>query len=118
LPAPQDRLIHALVAVESLLVKDQNEPIQGPLSRRIALLTASTLDDRKQVVADFLKGYTLRSDLVHGRQLKNEAMANRVLQLCWVAIDVVMRRTQGFRTKEDLLRDLEDELLAPPSPSK
>jgi hypothetical protein len=116
LPAPQDRLIHAMVAVESLLVKDLNEPIQGPVGRRIALLTASTLDARKQVIADFQEGYGLRSGFLHhGHRFKNEAVANRVLQLCWVAIDAVMRRTQRFKTKKDLLRDLEDELLSPPA---
>jgi hypothetical protein len=115
-PARQDRLIHALVAVESLLLRDQNEPIQARLGHRIALLTASTLEERRQAVDDFHKGYALRSQFVHhGAKLTEVDLANRVLLLCLNAVDAVMRMTLSFTTKAALLNHLDDEMLAPRS---
>ena len=64
---PQDRLLHALVAVESLLLRDTNEPIKGSLSYRVARLATSTIEDRRKAKQDFLKGYDLRSKFVHRR---------------------------------------------------
>jgi Apea-like HEPN len=121
LPAPQDRLLHAMVAVESLLLKDQNEPIQARLGHRVALLTAATLEERRQVVDDFLKGYQLRSQFVHhgtkldGTKLDDMDAANRLLLLCLITVDKVMKLTQSFTTKAALLGYLDDEMLAPRS---
>jgi hypothetical protein len=56
-PAPQDRLLHALVAVESLLLRDQNEPIQAKLGQRMAMLTAPDLPSRKKAIKQLQTGY-------------------------------------------------------------
>jgi Apea-like HEPN len=111
--SPQDRLLHALVAVESLLLRDSNEPIQSNLSYRIALLTTSNLEERKKAKKDLLKGYTLRSKFVHhGVKLDDVQTANRVLLLCWDAMNEVMGLTRKFDSKQALLESLEDELLS------
>jgi hypothetical protein len=113
-PARQDRLIHAVVAVESLLLKNDNEPIEANLGPRIAILTASTLPDRKQAVKDFREGYQLRSKFLHhGAKLNEIDTANRLLLLCLSAVDAVMMMTPKFTTKEALLNHLDDERLAP-----
>jgi hypothetical protein len=109
---PQDRLLHALVAVESLLLRDSNEPVKSNLGYRVALLSTSKLEDRKKAKQDFLKGYSLRSQFVHhGAKLDDIQTANRVLLLCWSAINAVMVLTRKFETKQALLDSLEDELL-------
>lgn len=110
---PQDRLLHALVAVESLLLRDSNEPVQGPLSLRIARLATSKLEERKKAVRDFVKGYKLRSQFVHhGARPDDVETANRVLLLCWAAIEAVMKLTKKFESKLALLDGLEDEFLS------
>lgn len=112
--SPQDRLLHALVAVESLLLKDPNEPVQSNLGYRIALLTTSNLEERKKAKKDLLKGYTLRSQFVHhGVKLEDVQTANRVLSLCWDAMNAVVGLTPKFESKQALLDSLEDELLSP-----
>jgi len=113
-PSSQDRLLHALVAVESLLLRDHNEPVQSQLGYRVALLATSTLQDRKKARRDFLKGYSLRSQFVHhGAKLDDVDTANRVLFLCWSAMIAVIRLTRKFDSKKALLDSLEDEQLAP-----
>jgi hypothetical protein len=104
--------MHALVAVESLLLKNSTEPIQARLGQRIARLTASTLEERRQARDDFEEGYTLRSKFVHHRaKLEEVDLANRILVLCLSAVDVVMRMTLRFTTKAALLDHLDDEML-------
>jgi hypothetical protein len=112
--SPQDRLIHALVAVESLLLGDPNEPIQSNLGNRVALLVDSKLEERIKAKKDFLKGYTLRSRFVHhGTKPDDVETANRVLLLCWTVINAVLILTRKFESKQALLGNLEKELLAP-----
>ena len=83
---------------------------------RAVRLSASTLEDRRQVVDDFLKGYQLRSKFVHHGVKPNEVdAANRLLLLCLCAVDAVMIMTPRFATKKALLDHLDDEMLTPRS---
>ncbi len=112
-PAPQDRLLHALVAVESLLIRDQNEPVQGKLGQRMALLTASDLASRKQAVKRLQAGYGLRSAFVHhGIKPGDIKQANEVLLLCWETLNAVALNTQRFNSRQALLDSLDDALLS------
>jgi len=111
--APQDRLIHALVAVESLLLADPSEPVQSNLGNRVALLVSPKLGDRKKAKRDFLKGYALRSRFVHhGIKPDNVEIANCVLSLCWTALSAVLRNTIKFKSKKALLDGLDNMLLS------
>ena len=113
LPAPQDRLVHALVAVETLLLKDQNESIQSKLGQRMALLTAQNLPSRKQAVRDLIQGYSLRSDFVHHSSKPDDInRANRLLRLCWDSVNAIALNTQRFNSKQALIDHLDDSLLA------
>jgi len=110
----QDRLLHALVAVESLLMRNDNEPIQSKLGPRVALLTKPGLEGRKQAIHDLADGYRLRSAFVHhGVRPDDVQIANRLLQLCWDAVSSVMYATRKFNSKDALLNHLDDELLIP-----
>lgn len=116
--SPQDRLIHALVAVESLLLADINEPVQSNLGNRVALLVSPKLGDRKKAKRDFLKGYALRSRFVHHGTKPDDTKpddvetANCVLLLCWTAMSAVIRNTIKFKSKQALLDRLDDMLLS------
>jgi hypothetical protein len=110
----QDRLLHALIAVESLLLRNSNEPVLGKIGQRLAVLTKPSLEKRKQAISDFSAGYSLRSAFVHhGVKPDDIQMANRVLLLCWDTINCAMYATRKFDTKNVLLNWLDDQLLAP-----
>ncbi len=112
-PAPQDRLVHALVAVESLLLKDENEPIQAKLGQRMAMLTARDLASRKAAVKRLQAGYRLRSAFVHHGVKPDDAKeANEVLMLCWITLDTVAMNTKRFNSRQALLDSIDDALLS------
>lgn len=112
-PAPQDRIVHALVAVEALLLRDENEPIQAKLGQRLAMLTATDLISRKAAVKRLQAGYRLRSAFVHhGVKPDDVIEAHEVLLLCWTALDTVAVNTQRFNSKGALLDHIDDLLLS------
>lgn len=65
-----DKLIYALVAVESMFLLDSNEPIMDKLSERMAFLAGDTVKTRQGIVANIKKTYELRSQFIHhGRNI-------------------------------------------------
>jgi hypothetical protein len=50
LPDLSDRLVYTCSALDSLLLKDQSEPIQQNVGERMAFLVATSPDERKEVV--------------------------------------------------------------------
>jgi hypothetical protein len=111
--APQDRLVHALVAVESLLVRNDSEPIQSKLAPRVARLTKSGLEARKEAIRDLTEGYRLRSAFVHhGVRPDDVQTTNRLLRLCWETVNSVLFNTRKFTSRDLLLNRLDDESLS------
>jgi len=112
-PGIEHRLIHALVAVESLLLKSPNEPIVGSLVPRLAHVAGSTIEQRREIVSDLRDVYEVRSSYVHhGKQPRPESieMVNRAVKHCWVAILTLLGEVR-WTTKDDVIRALDDRLL-------
>ena len=63
-----DKLVYILVALESLLLKDSNEPIQKSLGERMAVLVGRTVDERLAVIKNVTDTYRLRSQFIHHGQ--------------------------------------------------
>lgn len=63
-----DKLVYILVALESLLLKDGNEPIQKSLGERMAVLVGRTVDERLAIIKNVMDTYRLRSQFIHHRQ--------------------------------------------------
>ncbi|MBB4100758.1 hypothetical protein [Sphingomonas kyeonggiensis] len=83
---PVDRLVGAITALECLLLRDQNEPLQQMVGERLAFLTASGREDRQRTVADYKAAYGLRSRAVHHlRGMDNEQVADRLFRHAFLA---------------------------------
>lgn len=63
--AIEDKLIYILVAIESILLKDENEPIQQNIGERMAFLLENTAEERKKVINNVKKVYGVRSSFIH-----------------------------------------------------
>lgn len=59
------RLIYAMSAAEHLLLRDASEPIQTGVGERMAFLIAKDSGERREVLSNFKKAYSLRSRQVH-----------------------------------------------------
>ncbi len=60
---PANKLVFILVALESVLLKNANEPILGNLAERMAFLIGASLEDRKKIVSLVKKTYAQRLSL-------------------------------------------------------
>lgn len=60
-----DKLVYVLVALESLLLKDSQEPIQKNLSERMAVLVSKDVDERLRIIRNVSDAYALRSRFIH-----------------------------------------------------
>jgi hypothetical protein len=109
--APRDRLIGALVAVETLLLGD-TQGIQRALGQRMATLVASSFAERKALIRDLAVAYQLRSGFLHhGREVaQNRDALNRFVRSARDVIHHCLIST-SFATERDLIEHLDDGLL-------
>ena len=62
---PADKLVYILVALESLFLKNNTEPIQQNLAERIAFLIEKTVEGRMKIIKEVKNAYEIRSSFVH-----------------------------------------------------
>ena len=72
---PSDKLVFALVALESILLRDTTEPIQENLGLRMAFLTGRSIQERKEIVRNVKDAYNARSAFVHHGQKTSQIEA-------------------------------------------
>lgn len=81
---PIDKVVHVLSSLESMLLKDENEPIQQNLGERIAVFTQTDLDRRKDVIRAVKDAYRLRSRyLHHGIPPADHTIIQNLLFVAW-----------------------------------
>ena len=109
------KIVFVIAAIESMLLKDSNEPIQKNLGERIAFMVGKTLDERKRIVASVDKFYQIRSQLIHhGR----EASATDVQAIdlffihAWWTFRHLLASLDQYKTKTELISTLEDRKLS------
>ena len=112
-PAPQDRILHALTAVESLLLTGETEPIVHRLGLRMAFINGRSIEERLTFIEDLHIGYRLRSRSVHHGLAPTEVPAmNRLVQVCWRTVFLILLATDTYKTKDAMIRALDDRVLA------
>lgn len=110
---PSEKLVFVLVSLESLLLRDSSEPIQGNLAERLAFLVGESLEERKAVVAITKSAYALRSRFVHhGREINDLETLNKFLMLAWQGLANLINNLDNFARREDLISYLNDRRLA------
>jgi len=86
---PEDKLIDSFIAFEALVLSDlsssrEKEGLRRGLSVRIAQLLGVKYEDQERIKRTIRQGYTLRSNVVHGRKLEstNYEIIEKVFDLC------------------------------------
>ena len=67
LPDLNDRMVYTFSALENLLLKDTNEPIQQNLAERMAFMLFQDSGARRDIVRNIKEIYHLRSQYIHHR---------------------------------------------------
>jgi hypothetical protein len=103
-----EKLLYVFVALESLLLRGDVEPIQASLAERVAFLVGRTTDERLAVARDVKDAYALRSRFVHhNARIDDFATVERLLFAAYQAFLVVARSRDLYGTRDDLVRAIE-----------
>ena len=104
-----DKLVFTLSALESMLLKDGNEPIQQNLGERMAFLTGQNVQKRKAIVKNVRDVYGVRSAFVHhGQTARHVGIVDQFLINAWMTFSRLIDLSVLYKTKEALIGALED----------
>ncbi len=79
-----DKLVFCLSSLESILLRNQTEPIQKNLGERMAYLVGDNVEGRKQIAKTVDEIYKIRSAFVHhGQTPKHIEILDRFLSMAW-----------------------------------
>jgi hypothetical protein len=109
-PNPIDRLIYACSAIESMLLKDPNEPIQQNIGDRLAFAIGKNPEERKFVANNFREIYAIRSKFLHHGRLSLEAeeTVDTFLVNIWKLLTSLLEHTDKFPNTKALINLLDE----------
>ncbi len=107
-----DRLIYILVALESILLKDERENIQQNVGERMAFFIGRNKGRRRLIISNLKKAYELRSSFIHhGRSVRDVEILREFMLNAWDFFSQLIQNANHFRTKKDLIDAIEERKL-------
>ncbi len=110
-----EKLLHVFVMLESLLLKDENEPIAASVAERVAFVVGKHADERIAIARCVKDAYGLRSRFVHHGASVDDLDTVRMLMHhafdCYIG---VLRNRRNFSDRKDLLSFLEKRKFSSP----
>ena len=100
-----DKFLMFVIALESLLMKRNEEGKSSPIAERCAFLLSDKFDRRTQIDKEVIAAYNTRSEIVHEGQ--TEITAEQVGSAQWLAISClfsVCHRLSEWQTLDDLIK--------------
>jgi hypothetical protein len=108
-----NKLVYILVALESLLLRDENEPIQNNIGERIAFIVGKTVDQRRSIIRNVKNTYSARSLFIHhGHSISDVDTLEKFMRNVWEFFLQLIRDMDRYATKEDLIDAIEDRKLS------
>ncbi len=107
-----EKLLYILVALESLLLRDDKEAVQQNLGERIAFTIGGNLDERKRVIKVTKDAYNLRSRFMHhGADVDDLKVMQEFMSYANVFFERALRAINLFSSRLDFLDTLENRKL-------
>jgi hypothetical protein len=109
------KIVFLVAAIESLLIRDNREPIQKNLGERMAFIIGNSLRERKDIVRNVEDFYRVRSAFFHhGRSVKPEEadIVDKFFFNVWFCLGRLLVQADQYETKDKLLAVLEDRKLS------
>lgn len=108
------RLVYLLAALESIYIKDSNEPIQQNLGERMATLLGKTLDEKKKIIKNVKEIYSKRSAFVHhAHSLDDIEEFEKFSYNAWLVLIQAIKSYDQFKSKHEYISSIDDYKLMP-----
>jgi hypothetical protein len=110
---PADKLVYILVALESMLLRNENEPIGKNIGERMAFLVGNSLESRKAVVSNAAETYRLRSSFLHhGNSVSDLEVLSTFMLNAWSCFTALLENASRVQARDQLIAALEDRKMA------
>ena len=110
---PIEKVVHILSSLESILLKNVNEPIQQNLSERIAVFTTQELEERKTVIKTIKSAYSIRSGYLHHGSTSHELEVVSDLMICAKVFFIqLIKNIDRFTNKDEFVTAIDDRKLS------
>lgn len=110
---PVEKIVYILSSLESVLLKNENEPIQQNLAERIAVFTERELTKRKAIIKTIKAVYGIRSKYLHHGHTSSELeLITEFMRYVWVFFWHMVENADQFNSKEDFISAIDDHKLA------
>jgi hypothetical protein len=107
-----EKLVYILSALESILLKSENEPIQQNIAERLAVFTSNELSERKAIIKNFKRVYGFRSKYLHHGQTSSELGELKIFfHNVWVFYVKLLKNSGRFVKKIEFLNAIDDHKL-------
>ena len=104
-----DKLLYAVLTLESVLLKDQSESLQKHIGERMAFMIGKSLEHRIAILANYKKAYALRSGAVHhAREVTEEEILNEFMPNAWFSLSWIVSVLGQFKTKQEMIEHIDD----------
>jgi hypothetical protein len=111
-PEVSDRLVFVLAALESVFLRDSNEPIQKNLGQRMAFMAGKSKDERKAVFKSVQHIYQLRSRFIHhGSSIEDAELVDVFLLYAWTTFSNLVHIVDRYKSKDELIEAIDDRLM-------
>jgi len=105
---PADKLVFIFSALESILLKNENEPIQTHIADRLAFVLGLSTDERKKIARLVRTCYGFRSQFIHhGRTLEDFEVLAEFMMYAWNFFIRLTRYAHQYTTRSDFLEAIE-----------
>ena len=110
---PVEKIVYMLASLESIMLKNENEPIQQNLAERVAVFTAQELEARKSIIKTIKSAYGIRSQYLHHGHISSELklISDFMIQVRMFFINL-LANVDLFRTQEQFVNAIDDHKLA------
>lgn len=103
-----EKLLHVFVGLESILLRNSNEPIRKNISERMAFFIRKDPSQRRNVARSVKDAYGPRSGyLHHGKRVKDAEGISEFLRYAWEFFLAVSAYHDHFETKQDFIEAIE-----------
>jgi hypothetical protein len=104
-----DKIIYILVAIESILLKDENESIQRNIGERIAFLIEKDPKGRKEIINNLIEVYKIRSAFIHhGKTIYDNEVLSKFMMNSYIFFTLLIQYVDKFDNKIKFIEKIED----------
>ena len=110
---PVEKIVYILASLESVMLKNENEPIQQNLAERVAVFTARELKVRKFIIKTIKSVYGIRSKYLHHGHISSELelVSEFMIQVRTFFFNL-LANVDRFHTQEQFVNAIDDHKLA------